>query len=442
MKPKNAYQRHIVELSEKLPAITDKQKQWAFEHCFEDEGYYTKGSVWCLHCGEVFPKTTSELIVSLAGDEAVCPKCGRRLKLGNCRKAKYNERWYYTIITTIQGFQVCRHFIVEKTMYKTTKYLYGCQEPYYTIHEAVQNWIDEYGHETVIARPCKPLMLVYDAWKFSKPMEIRSRHRQYYAHDKYDIDAKYIYPHRSILPKIKRNGYTGSFHGLSASELFKLLLRDREAEMLIKNGQYDLLRLKWKRSYKEFTMPFAHSIRIANRNKYIVKDASMWIDYLDLLEYFHLDTHNAHYVCPRNLKAEHDRLLARKQRIEEKIALEKKIAEAKKWEAKYRETKGKFFGICFGNEDIVITVIQSVAEMAEEGQAMHHCVYSMEYYKKPNSLILSAKDKNGNRIETIEIDLKTFKVVQSRGVCNKNTDKHDEIVKLVRDNINLIKQAA
>ena len=442
MKPKNAYQRHIVELSEKLPAITDKQKQWAFEHCFEDEGYYTKGSVWCLHCGEVFPKTTSELIVSLAGDEAVCPKCGRRLKLANCRKAKYNERWYYTIITTIQGFQVCRHFIVEKTMYKTTKYLYGCQEPYYTIHEAVQNWIDEYGHETVIARPCKPLMLVYDAWDFAKPMEIRSRHRQYYAHDKYDIDAKYIYPHRSILPKIKRNGYTGRFHGLSASELFKLLLRDREAEMLIKNGQYDLLRFKWKRSYKEFTMPFAHSIRIANRNKYIVKDASMWIDYLNLLDYFHLDTHNAHYVCPRNLKAEHDRLLARKQRIEEKIALEKKIAEAKKWEAKYRETKGKFFGICFGNEDIVITVIQSVAEMAEEGQAMHHCVYSMEYYKKPNSLILSAKDKNGKRIETIEIDLKTFKVVQSRGVCNKNTDKHDEIVKLVRDNINLIKQAA
>ncbi len=442
MKPKNAYQRHIVELSEKLPAITDKQKQWAFEHCFEDEGYYTKGSVWCLHCGEVFPKTTSELIVSLAGDEAVCPKCGRRLKLENCRKAKYNERWYYTIITTIQGFQVCRHFIVEKTMYKTTKYLYGCQEPYYTIHEAVQNWIDEYGHETVIARPCKPLMLVYDAWDFSKPMEIRSRHRQYYAHDKYDIDAKYIYPHRSILPKIKRNGYTGRFHRLSASELFKLLLRDREAEMLIKNGQYDLLRFKWKRSYKEFTMPYAHSIRIANRNKYIVKDASMWIDYLNLLEYFHLDTHNAHYVCPRNLKAEHDRLLARKQRIEEKIALEKKIAEARKWEAKYQETKGKFFGICFGNEDIVITVIQSVAEMAEEGQAMHHCVYSMEYYKKPNSLILSAKDKNGKRIETIEIDLKTFKVIQSRGVCNNITDKHDEIVKLVRDNINLIKQAA
>lgn len=444
MKPKNAYQQHIVELSGKLPAITDKQKQWAFEHCFETDGYYTKGSVWCLHCGEVFEKRTSELIISVAGDEAVCPKCGRKLKLDNSRKAKYNESWYYTILTTMQGFQVCRHFIVEKTMYKTSGHLDGCQEPYFTINEAVQNWIDENGKETIIARPCKCIPGVYDAWNFRKPMEVRSkRYSQYtYAPDRYDIDAKYIYPHRNILPKIKRNGYTGRFHAFSASELFKLLLKDREAEILAKNGQFDLLRFKWKRSYKEFTMPFAHSIRIANRNKYIVKDASMWIDYLNLLEYFHLDTHNAHYVCPRNLKAEHDRLLDRKRRIEEKIELEKKIAEAKKWEAQYQESKSKFFGICFGNENIIVTVIQSVAEMAEEGKAMHHCVYQMGYYKKDNSLILSAKDKEGNRIETIEIDLKTFKVVQSRGVCNKNTDKHDEIVKLVQDNIKLIKQAA
>lgn len=442
MKPTNEYQRQIVRLHEQLPAITEKQKQWAFEHCFETDGYFTKGYVWCLHCGEVFEKTSSELIVSLAGDEAVCPKCGRKLRLENSRKSKYKESWYYTILTAIKGFQVCRHFIVEKTMWKTTKHLHGCGEPYFTINEAVQNWIDENGKETIIARPCKAIMGVYDAWDFAKPMEIRRAHHNPYAPDKYDIDAKYIYPHRNILPKIKRNGYTGRFHGLSASELFKLLLKDREAEILAKNGQFDLLRFKWKRSYKEFTMPFAHSIRIATRNKYIVKDASMWVDYLQLLEYFHLDTHNAHYVCPRNLKAEHDRLLDRKRRIEEKIELEKKIAEAKKWEAQYQESKSKFFGICFGNENIIVTVIQSVAEMAEEGKAMHHCVYSMEYYKKPNSLILSAKDKNGKRIETIEIDLKTFRVVQSRGVCNKNTDKHDEIVKLVQDNIKLIKQAA
>lgn len=165
----------------------------------------------------------------------------------------------------------------------------------------------------------------------------------------------------------------------------------------------------------------------------------MWVDYVALLEYFHLDVHNACYVCPKNLKKEHDRLFARKRRIELKIELERKISEAKKWEDKYKKDKGKFFGICFGDDDIIITVVSSVAEMAEEGIAMHHCVYSMGYYKKPYSLILSAKDKNGNRIETIEVSLKTFKIVQSRGVCNSNTDKHDKIVNLVNQNMNLIR---
>lgn len=439
MKPKSDYQRHVVELSNRLPAITDKQKQWAFEHCFETDGYFTKGTVWCLHCGEVFPKASSELIVSLAGDEAVCPKCGRKLKLENSRKSKFKESWYYTILTTMQGFQVCRHFIVEKAMWKTTKYQNDCQEPYYTIHEAVQNWIDESGKETVIARPCKPIMGIYDAWDFRKPMEIRNHLRRLGA--KYEIDAKYIYPHKRVLPIIKRNGYIGCSPKLSHSELFKLLLTDREAEGLAKNNQHGLLHFKWLRGYRQFTMPYAHAIRIACRNKYIVDDASMWYDYLDLLAYFHLDTHNAHYVCPKNLKAEHDRLLGKKRRIEAKKEHERKLAEAQKWEAKYQESKGKFFGICFGNENIIITVIQSVAEMAEEGQAMHHCVYGNGYYKRDDSLILSAKDNDGKRLETIEVSLKTFKVVQSRGVCNSNTDKHDEIVRLVNDNINLIKTA-
>ena len=79
--------------------------------------------------------------------------------------------------------------------------------------------------------------------------------------------------------------------------------------------------------------------------------------------------------------------------------------------------------------------------MAEEGEAMHHCVYKMGYYKKENSLILSAKDKKGKRIETIEIDLKTFKVVQSRSVNNGNSSQHEEIIRLCNNNMNLIQKA-
>lgn len=134
--------------------------------------------------------------------------------------------------------------------------------------------------------------------------------------------------------------------------------------------------------------------------------------------------------------------MRRKQRIEQQLERERKIADAKRWEDEYRASKSKFFGICFGNDNIIITVIPSVAEIAEEGKAMHHCVYTNGYYKKEDSLILSARDRDGNRIETIELSLKTFQVVQSRGVNNSNTVHHDEIIKLVQDNVKLIMKAA
>ena len=55
------------------------------------------------------------------------------------------------------------------------------------------------------------------------------------------------------------------------------------------------------------------------------------------------------------------------------------------------------------------------------------------------SLIFSAT-KDGERIETIEVSLETMKVVQSRGVCNKNTEYHEQIVNLVNANRRLISQ--
>ena len=219
-----------------------------------------------------------------------------------------------------------------------------------------------------------------------------------------------------------------------------MLLKDNEAEMLLKTGQMDMLYLKWKRGYGVF--PYPHAVKIANRNNYFVRDASMWVDYLDLLNHFGLDTHNAHYVCPKDLKGAHDRLLARKRKEEDKRKAEARMREAARWEAEYREKKGIYFGIVFGNEHITVSVVQSVADMAEEGAKMRHCVYENGYYKKDDSLILSARDNDGNRIETVEVSLKTYDVVQSRGVCNSATEWHNEIVNLVRSNMHLIRGVA
>lgn len=36
--------------------------------------------------------------------------------------------------------------------------------------------------------------------------------------------------------------------------------------------------------------------------------------------------------------------------------------------------------------------------------------------------------------------MKTFEVVQCRGLCNENTEHHDRIIALVNKNANLIRQ--
>lgn len=430
MKPKTKIQKEVERYSTTLPDLTDKQKQWAFSHCFEKIGHLCKGFAWCSECGLEFKyDNTSQLSLEIIGDKCKCPYCGAMLDIKNSRKTKVREKAYFTLISTVGKYQVCRHFLTFKCVEK-------CEHTAYDISECVQNWISPDGKETIRARIRNAYTYYVDSWVFSKPMEIRPDTNNDSA---YQIHAVGIYPHQGVTKLLRRNGYTAKCDVVPPSGLFKMLLQDNMAEMLIKTRQYSLLRLKYYRGHLHDK--YLHSIRIANRNGYIVEDASMWIDYLDLLEYFHLDTHNSHYVCPKDLKAEHDRLSARKQRIEHRKETERKLKEAAKQEDLYRKNKGKFFGICFGNQEIDISVITSVADMAAEGKAMHHCVYTAEYYKRPDSLILSARSKTGERLETVEVSIKTLSIVQSRAKFNKSGPRHAEIMDLVNKNMNLIKQA-
>lgn len=207
-------------------------------------------------------------------------------------------------------------------------------------------------------------------------------------------------------------------------------------ETLLKAGQQSL--------FKNFaTIPSSHidkywaSIKIAMRNRYIVKDASMWCDYIGLLIHFGKDIHNAKYVCPADLKGEHDRYLEKKREQQAKERIKEKRAKALAEEERFRELKSKFFGIQFTDGLIQVKVLESVEAHLVEGEIMHHCVFSCGYHLKAESLILSATIE-GKRIETVEINLKTLEVVQSRGVCNQNTEYHDRIVALVNKNRNLI----
>ena len=131
--------------------------------------------------------------------------------------------------------------------------------------------------------------------------------------------------------------------------------------------------------------------------------------------------------------------MRKKAKVEAKRKLEERRKEIAAADVEYKKIKGRFLDIHFSDGIISVSVLQSVEEFLEEGETMHHCVFSNGYYKKSDNLILSARigDK---RIETVEVNLKTFNVVQSRGVCNQITEYHDRIIGLVKKNIKLIRQ--
>jgi hypothetical protein len=196
-----------------------------------------------------------------------------------------------------------------------------------------------------------------------------------------------------------------------------------------------------------------NSYKIAMRNKYDISDMVIWCDLVCLLDKLGKDLRNPHFVCPPDLKAAHDRYMEKRQAIlerereQQRILQEaerlererKKLEDMEKDKENYIRKNAVFFNLALTDGLLVIKVLQSVDEFLEEGKAMHHCVYTNEYYNRDNTLILSARI-DGKRIETVELSLDTFKVVQSRGVCNSNTEYHDRIINLVESNAELIRQ--
>lgn len=129
----------------------------------------------------------------------------------------------------------------------------------------------------------------------------------------------------------------------------------------------------------------------------------------------------------------------KRKEIEEKRRLEEKIKRIANAEIEYKKQKGKFFGLKISDGIIDIVMLDSVSDVAKEGEILKHCVYSNSYYEKEHSLLLSAR-KGDERIETVEVSLRKFEVAQCRGFQNKNTEFHDQIINLVNQNMRLIKK--
>jgi hypothetical protein len=422
MKPKNKFQQQVFELSKKLPKLTTEQKKWAIKNCIVHYGKRNaKGVITCLECGYTW-QGNSELGDALLGVK--CPQCATQLNISNTRKMVFKQSEYFCIVTTNGNFQVLRFFLIKYDVR-------AGQKAHYFISEVVQRWIAPDGKYETIAR-MRPMSYYDDVWRFDTKLEIRPEKGHH------SICPSCIYPHQKLIPELKRSGYTGDNIGLSYLTLFRTLLSDSRAETLLKAGQIEVLQ-HFAGKYWQSIDTYWDVIKICLRNNYKISDATLWRDYIDLLRFFGKDLHNAKYVCPPDLTAEHDFYVKKKRVWQEQVHKEEQRKKALENEKKFHELKSRFFGIEFTDGIIQICMLNSVMDIMQEGKIMHHCVFANEYHLKPDSLILSAC-VNGKPMETIEFSLSEMKVVQCRGVCNRNTEYHNQIIELVNKNKRLIKK--
>ena len=357
-------------------------------------------------------------------ETCTCPHCRAKLQVKETFQRILQQKRYFTTLTACEGYQVLRMFLLVAEMEK------GCKAEHYVL-EIGQYWWNAQGRKALVAIQ-RILGHYVDTFSFCAPMAIRNDNEAY----QYAAYSQ-TYPKFKVTDTLRRNGFKNDFHDIAPTILIPALLSDSRAETLMKAGRMEHLR--YFLNNKSTFDACWQSYKVATRNGYEIEDISLWCDYVDMLRRQGKDIHSPKYLCPANLRAEHDRRHEELLRQREQEKIEQRQQKAIEDEKRFKELKPKFFGICFTDGIIQVHVLESVQEHLEEGVSMHHCVFSNAYYLKEDSLILSATIE-GKRIETIEVSLRTLEVVQSRGVCNKNTEYHEQIVNLVNANSRLIRQ--
>lgn len=221
-------------------------------------------------------------------------------------------------------------------------------------------------------------------------------------------------------------------HGI---KVISKALSDPRMETILKHNKSDF---EWfVQSSRELTDAVWSAYKITIRKKFAIRNISLWYDTICEMEYIGMDYRNPKYVCERAYKKLHDEVVRKadkKREIERKIAEEKRKREEMERNKALVEMRTKRFGdLTIDNGRFHSVVLVTYDDYKEEGERMHHCVRG--YFSRGGSLIISMRDAEGKRIETVEINLENFTIAQSRGLQNNVTRYHDEIVALVTENM-------
>lgn len=446
--PRTIMQKEIVAECEHIQPLTSADLRDFYLHGIPHYyKRYGKKNTYCFDCGHVWE------MEGKAPKRLVCPNCGATLKLSENRHVEAKGTRYVARSFRHGKYQVVQTYRLWYSTRRKAPMQYGLTEVY-------QWWINGKGRQEVIGYA--PGMSSYwgYTWSWNSEFKLRKGNKDYYGDIRYS--GNYFCPIeyakvKSVIPELKRNGFKGSTYSIAPRHFFNWLLEDNRFETLLKARQISLLQYiacQGERTLNDIWP----QIKIALRHNYKVADPSVWHDMIKNLRGLGKDIHNPKYICSTALYEDHDKWMKAERKRQEREERrrqqeqaeqrrlyiqeqERRYKEDEKWrnegEKMYAEAKGKFFGIAIKSNNILITPLKTIQEFLEEGQKQNICVYTNGYYKIPDSLILHAL-VDGEITETIEVNLKTMAVVQCRGKHNQPSKYHDQILNLMKANINEI----
>lgn len=426
MKPRTAEQKKVWRLSLRLSSKVSKTRReymtdgaWA--------GLYAdnyKRHVRCLHCGTMVttdPKTAK-------GKR--CPVCGSHFRDDiHMPASKKIELWVLSA-EVHYGYQVFRKYVSTRIYSK-----HGMSRTFLT--EVSQNWIRKDGLITTVSRNLN-FMNWNQTYCLGSEMTIKGT---------YSHQNNWYY---DICPGMRHIPETG--RGLFREDLAKecrLSIIEYTSEILKKMYAESILKILGRDalvSYISSSIP-EHCWRLALRYQWHPHEWRWedWRDHIRNMDYLGMDTHNPKLLLPHDFDAEHTRvnILANKKRDKEREEQERRdtlrrAQEAEKDRMSYINRLKELLPLTFTDGGLTFTVIQSPADMIMEGSAMKHCVGS--YVNKKESLIMSCRDDQDKRVETIEVSLERYEVLQSRGKCNIHTQWHEQILSAMNRNMGEIRR--
>lgn len=463
----NKTQKEIEGLVPKLPKITDAQLNWAQKNFsyFVVAGTIAD-TIRCPECGCKFAPIDCKRDTARwnhSDNEVRCPHCGSLIQVrsaydGYSGKARNKHEDFFEVMNVVGEWQVTRLIYMRRYCY-TRK-----ENTPWEFYECCQAWNNPKYKTTYfraldkaccMSRPFCPYSLwahsdyelVDGVWISHKTTQRELLPRIPGGMNYFETNN--IAPNAKILPFYQQRGLTiNALRRLdrNAMWLFEMLVSDKKEcamyETLIKAKDYAMFN-RLNDGWRANTNALYTAWKICQRNGYKRKNDTEWFDLVTMLADMNMDYHNPHYVCPANLHEAHQELVRRKEREELRQREQEELARLerdKKAGQSLEKRVARYLNMSIHGFGLHLVVLATIKDFRDEGKSMCHCVYSGRYYARENSLLLSARDSKGKRWETIEVSLKDLKVLQCYGYGDKFTEKHNDILALVNQNMWQIKE--